>query len=157
MGCEVERKASSVKISVSRPLRAPRPIVTRPYPGFPTDAQPLLMAGCLRAEGTTVFTENIFENRYRHAVELCRLGADISVVGRVAVVTGVNELIGAPVSATDLRGGAALVAAALGANGDTTIYDAGHIARGYEEFDKMLMSLGADVSYESEQHLATVV
>lgn len=157
MGCEIERKASSVKISVSRPLRAPRPIVTRPYPGFPTDAQPLLMAACLRAEGTTVFTENIFENRYRHAVELCRLGADISVVGRVAVVTGVNELIGAPVSATDLRGGAALVAAALGANGDTTIYDAGHIARGYEEFDKMLMSLGADVSYESEQHLATVV
>lgn len=156
MGCEIERKTNSVKIIANNKLKAPRPIITRPYPGFPTDAQPLLMAACLRAEGTTAFTENIFENRYRHAVELCRLGADISVVGRVAMVTGVDDLIGAQVSATDLRGGAALVAAALGAKGVTTIYDTGHIARGYEEFDKMLKSLGADVIYECE-HLASVV
>lgn len=156
MGCEIERKANSVKISSSGALRAPKPIVTRPYPGFPTDAQPLLMAACLKAEGTTVFTENIFENRYRHAVELCRLGADISVVGRVAVVTGVRELIGAPVAATDLRGGAALVTAALGARGLTTVYDTGHIVRGYDELDKMLLSLGADISYEFDR-LACVV
>ena len=156
MGCEVERKANSVRLSSSGNLRAPRPIVTRPYPGFPTDAQPLLMAACLKAEGTTVFTENIFENRYRHAVELCRLGADISVVGRVAVVTGVRELIGAPVAATDLRGGAALVTAALGAKGLTTVYDTGHIVRGYDELDKMLLSLGADISYEYDR-LACVV
>ncbi|NLH01232.1 MAG: UDP-N-acetylglucosamine 1-carboxyvinyltransferase [Clostridiales bacterium] len=156
MGCEIERRKNSVKITVNRQLRAPRPITTRPYPGFPTDAQPLLMAACLKAEGTTVFTENIFENRYRHAAEFCRLGADINVVGRVAVVTGVSELTGAPVSATDLRGGAALIAAALGATGETTVYDTGHIARGYEDFDKMLMSLGADIKYENER-LASVV
>ena len=154
MGCGIERRKNTVKITVDRQLRAPRPIITRPYPGFPTDAQPLLMAACLRAEGTTAFTENIFENRYRHAAELCRLGADISVVGRVAMVTGVSELIGAPVNATDLRGGAALVAAALGAKGETLIYDTGHIARGYEEFDKMLMSLGADIIYDYENLVA---
>ncbi len=156
MGCEIERKTNSVKIISSGTLRAPKPIVTRPYPGFPTDAQPLLMAACLKAEGTTVFTENIFENRYRHAVELCRLGADISVVGRVAVVTGVRDLIGAPVAATDLRGGAALVTAALGARGLTTVYDTGHIVRGYDELDRMLLNLGADISYEDDR-LACVV
>ena len=149
MGCDIERKANSVRITVNNKLCSPKPIVTRPYPGFPTDAQPLLMAACLKAAGTSVFTENIFDNRYRHVQELCRLGANISIVGRVAVVTGVDELLGAQVSATDLRGGAALVAAAMGAKGDTTIYDTGHIARGYEEFDKMLMSLGADVRYEA--------
>ncbi|MEG1164760.1 MAG: UDP-N-acetylglucosamine 1-carboxyvinyltransferase [Oscillospiraceae bacterium] len=148
MGCEIERRSNSVKITADKALRAPRPIITRPYPGFPTDAQPLLMAACLRAEGTAVFTENIFENRYRHALELRRLGADISVVGRVAMVAGVNELTGAPVTATDLRGGAALVTAALGAVGETLVYDTGHIARGYEGLDKMLMQLGADISLE---------
>ncbi len=148
MGCDIERGSISVKITADRPLRAPKPIVTRPYPGFPTDAQPLLMAACLRAEGTTVFTENIFENRYRHALELRRLGADISVVGRVAMVTGVQKLQGAPVTAADLRGGAALVTAALGAQGETLVYDTGHISRGYEGLDKMLGSLGADISFE---------
>ena len=156
MGCDIERKSNSVKITSNGSLRAPKPIVTRPYPGFPTDAQPLLMAACLKAEGTTVFTENIFENRYRHAGELTRLGADISVVGRVAVVTGVKNLIGAPVTAADLRGGAALVAAALGARGITTVYDSGHIVRGYDEFERMLQNLGADVSYEFDR-LASVV
>jgi len=148
MGCDIERKSNSVRITANHTLHSPKPIVTRPYPGFPTDAQPLLMAACLKATGTSVFTENIFDNRYRHVSELCRMGADISVVGRVAVVTGVDELLGAQMSATDLRGGAALVVAALGAKGDTAIYDTGHIARGYEEFDKMLVSLGAEVIYE---------
>ncbi len=149
MGCDLQRKAHEVKISVKRPLRAPRPVSTGPYPAFPTDAQPLLMAACLRAEGTTAFTENIFENRFRHANELRRLGADISVVGRVAMVTGVEKLTAAPVSATDLRGGAAMVVAALGAQGETEIFDSGHIARGYEGFDTMLRALGADVYCEN--------
>ena len=113
------------------------------------DMGPLLMAACLKAEGTAVFTENIFENRYRHAVELRKLGADISVVGRVAMVTGVPKLRGAPVSATDLRGGAALVASALGAEGETLIYDEGHIERGYEKLDEHLRSIGADIHCES--------
>lgn len=148
MGCDIQEGTDFVQIKSERPLRAPKPIVTRPYPGFPTDAQPLLMAACLKAEGTAVFTENIFENRYRHAVELRKLGADISVVGRVAMVTGVTNLVGAPVTATDLRGGSSLVSAALAAKGLTTVFDIGHIARGYENFDKMLNNLGADISYE---------
>ncbi len=151
MGCEIERKSNAVTLRSNGRLNAPRPIVTRPYPGFPTDAQPLLMAASLKAEGTTVFTENIFENRYRHAVELRRLGADISVVGRVAVVTGVRTLTAAPVTATDLRGGAALIAAALGAQGETSVYDTGHIIRGYDRFEEMLCELGADVHFEPER------
>ena len=148
MGCRIDRGATELTISTDGVLRAPKPIATKPYPGFPTDAQPLLMAACLKAEGTAVFTENIFENRYRHAVELRKLGADISVVGRVAMVTGVSRLYGAPVTATDLRGGAALVAAALGAEGETTVYDEGHIDRGYEQLDELLRSVGADIHYE---------
>jgi UDP-N-acetylglucosamine 1-carboxyvinyltransferase len=151
MGCRIDRKSHSVTLEADGRLHAPRPIATRPYPGFPTDAQPLLMAAALKAEGTTAFTENIFESRYRHAVELNRLGADISVVGRVAVVTGVKALVGAPVKATDLRGGAALITAALGARGTTTVYDIGHVIRGYEAFEKMLNDLGADVHYEDER------
>lgn len=151
MGCSVERRSKSVKISCDRQLRATRPITTRPYPGFPTDAQPLLMAACLKAAGTSEFKENIFENRFRHVAEMRRFGADIAVSGRTAAVTGVRELEGAEVSATDLRGGASLVAAALGARGDTQIYDTGHILRGYEDFDKALRSLGADVSFESDE------
>lgn len=146
MGCRIQRKTREVTVEALGSLRAPRPISTGPYPAFPTDAQPLLMAACLKAEGTAAFTENIFENRFRHAMELRRLGADISVVGRVAMVTGVEKLSGAPVTATDLRGGAALVVAALAAQGETEIYDAGHIARGYEELDATLRSLGAEVA-----------
>lgn len=145
MGCHVKRGNRELTVSAQGRLRAPRPVSTGPYPAFPTDAQPLLMAACLRAEGTAAFTENIFENRFRHAMELRRLGADISVVGRVAMVTGVQELVAAPMTATDLRGGAALVVAALGARGETEIYDAGHIARGYEELDAVLAGLGGDV------------
>jgi UDP-N-acetylglucosamine 1-carboxyvinyltransferase len=148
MGCKIDRKSCQVSITADSPLRAPRPVSTGPYPGFPTDAQPLLMAACLRAEGTTAFTENIFENRFRHAMELKRMGADISVVGRVAMVTGIDRLAGAPVTATDLRGGAALVVAALGAEGETEIFDTGHISRGYEDLDLMLRSLGADIVLE---------
>jgi UDP-N-acetylglucosamine 1-carboxyvinyltransferase len=153
MGCTLERRSSSVKIVCDRPLRATRPITTRPYPGFPTDAQPLLMAACLKAAGTSEFTENIFENRFRHVAEMRRMGADIAVSGRTAAVTGVRELTGAEVTATDLRGGAALVAAALGAEGETLLSDSGHILRGYAELDKTLSSLGADVRFENDETL----
>lgn len=151
MGCTVERRSRSVKIVCDHTLRASKPITTRPYPGFPTDAQPLLMAACLKAAGTSEFTENIFENRFRHVAEMRRFGADIEITGRTAAVTGVRELHGAEVSATDLRGGAALVAAALGANGETVLTDTGHILRGYEELDKTLTALGADIGYEPEE------
>ena len=102
------------------------------------------MAASLRAEGTSVFVENIFESRFRHVPELRRLGADIRVEGRVAMVTGVNALSGAPLCATDLRGGAAMVLAGLSADGETSVSDSGHIARGYDDFAGCLRQLGAD-------------
>ena len=116
-----------------------------PYPGFPTDAQPPLMAACLKAKGTTVFTENIFTNRYRHAEEFRRLGAAVSIEGRVAYVTGVDRLTGAPLTSSDLRGGAAMIVAGLSAEGETEILDNGYINRGYDRFDACLSALGADV------------
>ena len=109
------------------------------------DAQPPLMAACLRAKGTTVFTENIFTNRYRHAEEFRRLGAAVSIEGRVAYVTGVERLTGAPLTASDLRGGAAMLVAGLCAEGATELLDDGYIDRGYDRFDACLSALGADV------------
>ena len=132
-------------------LTAPRPIATRPYPGFPTDAQPPLMAACLKARGTTVFTENIFSNRYRHALELRRLGADVTIEGRVACISGVERLQAAPLTAGDLRGGAAMVVAALSAEGTTELLDEDHISRGYDRLDLQLTSLGAELFCGSPQ------
>ena len=148
MGCRIKRNGKRIIIESDGSLTAGRPVITRPYPGFPTDAQPLLMAASLKADGTMVFVENIFENRYRHVVELQRLGADIRTEGKVAIVTGTDELRGAPVTATDLRGGAALIIAALAADGETTVFDKGHIDRGYENLDMLFCSLGADIVKE---------
>ena len=144
-GCDIITKSDTVSLHAPARLIAPRPIVTRPYPGFPTDAQPPLMAACLKARGTTVFTENIFQNRYRHAAELRRLGAEVSIEGRVAYITGVERLTAAPLTAGDLRGGAAMVVAALSAEGETEIFDEDHISRGYDRLDLQLNALGADV------------
>lgn len=127
-------------------LNAVKLIRTQPYPGFATDAQSPLMAALTLAEGTSIFVENIFESRYKHVFELCRMGADITVDGRMAVVRGVKELSGANVCAMDLRGGAALAVAALAANGRTSISDIYHIDRGYENFEQTLQSIGAKVS-----------
>ena len=147
-GCDIIHFNDIVEISSSGVLRAPGSVITAPYPGFPTDAQPILMAALLRAQGTTQFTETIFENRYRHVSELRRLGADISVDGTEAVLRGVKELRGETLTAPDLRGGAAMVVAGLTARGETRVVDAGHIARGYESFDDRLCALGADVWIE---------
>ena len=148
MGCRLIISGERIRIVASAPLRAPHAIVTRPYPGFPTDAAPLLMAASLKATGTTVFIENIFSSRYRHAGELQLLGADIGTHGSLAIVNGVETLRGARLRSTDLRGGAALVAAALGAEGETEIFDEGHISRGYEALDADLRMLGAEVHLE---------
>ena len=126
-------------------LASPGAIVTRPYPGFPTDAAPLLMAASLRCAGPAMFIENIFSGRYRHAEEMRALGAQIVLRGPLALVTGVETLRGASMKSPDLRGGAALVAAALGAEGESTVTDAGHILRGYESLEGALRSLGASV------------
>lgn len=144
-GCDIMSNSSSVRLRSGRNLKAPMPVITGPYPGFPTDAQPLMLAACLKARGTSVFVENVFQNRFRFTEELQRLGARIHTEGRVAVVTGVEALHGAPTVATDLRGGAALMIAALSAEGETDILDSGHVERGYESFDERLAALGADI------------
>ena len=113
--------------------------------GFPTDAQAPLMAALTRGKGCTVFVENIFESRYRHVDELSRMGADIRVEGRVAVVYGVPRLHGAQVRATDLRGGAALAVAALGAEGRSELTGVHHIDRGYQSLEGDLRRLGAEI------------
>ena len=150
-GCKVESGERDVVIKSSAALRAISPVKTAPYPGFPTDAQPALMAALLKSSGSTVFVENIFENRYRHARELARMGADVCVAGRVAVVRGVDSLHGADVACTDLRGGAALVLAALQAEGTTRISRLEHIDRGYESMEKELALLGARIERREEE------
>ncbi|MBE7007990.1 MAG: UDP-N-acetylglucosamine 1-carboxyvinyltransferase [Ruminococcaceae bacterium] len=149
-GCRVESEADAVALQSAGSLRAIPPVRTAPYPGFPTDAQPALMAALLRSAGSTVFIENIFENRYRHVGELARLGADIRVAGRVAVVSGVGALHGASVRCTDLRGGAALVLAGLQAEGTTRISELEHIDRGYESIERKLALLGAKIGRREE-------
>ena len=144
-GCDIICDKYTVRLRSDAKLRAVGDICTQPYPGFPTDAQPVLMAALLKAEGRTRITENIFENRYRQAEQLCRLGADINVEGRVAEINGVETLRGSRLEATDLRGGAAMIIAGLGAEGLTEIHDTGHIKRGYEDIDEVLSSLGADI------------
>ena len=144
-GCTVRSHTDWVQLRSDGCLRAIRPVRTAPYPGFPTDAQAVLMAALLKAKGTTVFIENIFENRYRHVDELTRLGAGIRTEGRVAVVCGVGKLHGARVQATDLRGGAALAVAALTAEGESRVSELQHIDRGYADLAGDLACLGADI------------
>ena len=147
MGCSLTVDKDKIAVLCDKPLKAVSSISTMPYPGFPTDAQAVLMAALLRGRGATAFEENIFENRYRHVDELTRMGADIRVMGRVAVVTGVETLHGAPVRCTDLRGGAALCVAALAAEGETCVSETAHISRGYEDIARDLSALGADIRW----------
>ena len=151
-GCHISAGPEGIACACRERLRAVRPVRTAPYPGFPTDAQAVLMAALLRARGATAFEENIFENRYRHVDELARMGADIRVMGRVAVVTGVETLHGAPVRCTDLRGGAALCVAALAAEGESCISETAHIALGYEDIARDLGALGADIRWGGENN-----
>ena len=144
-GCRIRSGSDSIHICREAPLRGVRPIRTAPYPGFPTDAQPPVMAALCRGTGTTVFVENMFESRYRHVDELSRMGADIRVEGKVAVVCGVERLHGAALQAADLRGGAALVVAALGAEGRSEITGLHYMDRGYYGLEDTLRGLGADI------------
>ena len=144
-GCHIYCQGDTIRLQSSGQLHSVGPIRTSPYPGFPTDAQAVLMASLLRSRGTTVFVENMFENRYRHVAELRRMGADVRTEGRVAVVCGVDRLHGALVHATDLRGGAALVVAGLQACGETRVGALEHIHRGYADLTGELAALGADI------------
>ena len=147
-GCRIIKGKDRVMLKAPQILKSPAAIKTMPYPGFPTDAQSLFLAMLTKSDGTTMITETIFESRYKAAGELLRMGAKISINGRVALVKGVNKLSGACVSAQDLRGGAALVIAALAADGKTVINSPEFIYRGYENLEENLQRLGADIVYE---------
>ena len=121
-----------------------------PHPGFPTDMQPQITALLSTVEGTSIVNEAVWDNRFRYIEELSRMGAKISVDGRLAVVEGVKKLTGAKVSATDLRAGAALIIAGPFANGKTTIENINHIERGYENIVEKLTNLGADIKHVSD-------
>ena len=147
-GCDIITNKASLRLRADgRPLPV-GPVITAPYPGFPTDAQPLLMAALLRARGRTLMHEMIFEQRFRQVPELNRLGAKIRVDGQTAEIVGVERLHGDTLQATDLRGGASMILAALGAEGESLVLDEGHVRRGYEDFDLALESLGADIVLE---------
>ena len=151
-GCKVESKLEYVELARDRdiPLKGVPTIRTAPYPGFPTDAQAPVMAALAACQGCTLFVETMFDSRYRHVPELIRMGADITTEGRVALIRGVKRLHGARVEASDLRGGGALAAAALGAEGVTVLSGLNHIDRGYEGLEEMLRSLGARVERREE-------
>ena len=150
-GCAVRQLGSAVNIMAPKNLRAVNHIRTMPYPGFPTDAQPLIMAMSALGKGTSIFVENIFESRYKHAEELKRMGANIKVEGKVAIVEGVDKLLGAPVISWDLRGGAALVIAGLAAHGQTIITNEEYIHRGYEDISGNFRTLGAKITEISDK------
>lgn len=145
VGCSVTVGKGSVKVKRFTPLSSIRTIRTMPYPGFPTDAQPQMMALTTKCRGTSVFIENIFDGRYRHVGGLVRMGADIRTEGNIALVNGVPELYGCEADATDLRGGAALVIAAAAAEGESRIGKLFHIDRGYEKIEDTLAALGVDI------------
>lgn len=143
-GCEVMESGDQVRVVCSRHLRHTH-IKTLPYPGFPTDMQPQITVVLGLSEGTSIVTESIFENRFKYVDELIRMGANIKVEGNTAIIDGVEKYTGAGIAAPDLRAGAALVLAALSAEGESIVDNIRYIQRGYEDFDIKLRSLGADI------------
>ena len=158
MGCEISEEDDNIRVTRNGPIHKIQ-VKTMYYPGFPTDMQPQLAAALCLAQGTSVVTEGVWENRFRYSDELRRMGAHIQVDGKVAVIEGVEKLTGAPVRASDLRAGAALVIAGLAAEGTTEIEEIGYIERGYEDIVEKLRKLGADiarVSFEDAPVMAKV-
>ena len=148
IGVNVEQFDDSVRVWVDGPL-VKASVKTTPHPGFPTDMQPQIATLLTLAEGTSIVTEGVWEQRFRYVDELRRMGADISVDGKVAVIEGTGKLMGAPVKACDLRAGAALIIAGLAASGVTEIEDIFHIERGYDCMEEKLRALGADIEKKS--------
>ena len=136
--------SDTVRIAAQRHLKPVR-VVTQPHPGFPTDLQAQMMALLCLADGNSIVTEKIFQDRFMHVPELQRMGADLSRSGSSVIVSGVRELIGAPVMASDLRASAGLVLAGLAARGATIVNRVYHLDRGYEKMERSLCSLGADI------------
>lgn len=144
MGVTIEEYDDSVRVYRTGELKKCT-VKTMPHPGFPTDMQPQIAALLAIANGTSIINENVWDNRFRYVDELKRMGAQITVNGRLAIIEGVKQLKGAPVKATDLRAGAAMVIAGLVANGTTQVEDVRHIQRGYEDIIEKLVGLGADI------------
>lgn len=149
-GCKITRKNNSIQISCKHRLKSVPKIETQPYPGFPTDLQNQILTLQTISKGTSVINENLFETRFKIFTELKRMGADIEINNRSAIVRGVNKLYGAHVVATDLRGGAGLVIAGLSAEGYTTVEDVYHIDRGYKNIENDLSKLGAEIKRKNE-------
>ena len=147
MGVKVTDQDDAIRVHVVGPRRAIN-IKTQVYPGFPTDLQQPMSALLTTAKGTSIVTETIFEQRFRHLDEIRRMGAHVRVMGRSAIIEGVPELYSAPMTATDLRAGAALIIASLMARGTSEIYEPGYIDRGYEHIEDKLRSLGAEIRRE---------
>lgn len=145
-GCKIHIKGDKIVLESDRRLTSVKTIETQPYPGFPTDLQAQMTALCCVCSGQSIITENLFETRFKYVPELRKMGADITVIDRNAFVRGVDKFKGATVLAYDLRGGAALVLAALAAEGRSEILDISHIDRGYGSFEYKLRSLGADIT-----------
>ena len=145
--CNIKIEKNSIEIFAPKRVKAVD-IKTMPYPGFPTDMQSIFVALLTTAKGTSIVTENIFENRYKYVQELNRMGAKIRVEGRSAIIKGCKKIQGANIIATDLRGGASMVVEALAAKGTTQIDNIEYILRGYEDMDKKLKSLGAKIEIE---------
>lgn len=144
IGCEVEEADDCIRVVASKPLMHTQ-VKTLPYPGFPTDMQPQITVALALSKGTSIVTESIFENRFKYVDELTRMGANIRVEGNTAIIDGVSKYTGASICAPDLRAGAALVIAALAAEGYTTVEDIRYIERGYEDFHIKLQGLGAQI------------
>ncbi|PKM49807.1 MAG: UDP-N-acetylglucosamine 1-carboxyvinyltransferase [Firmicutes bacterium HGW-Firmicutes-7] len=147
MGCFIKSNDNSLFIRSDGDLNAINLIRTSPHPGFPTDMQAQIMACLSIAKGTSIISETIFESRFKHVPELSKMGADIIIEGRLAIIKGVDKLHGSEVFAEDLRGGAALIIAGLAAEGKTVVHNSNHIIRGYEDFDDKLKQLGANINY----------
>lgn len=156
MGAQVTEYDEAVHVKSSGRLSRCN-IKTMPHPGFPTDMQPQFAALLSISNGTSIISENVWDNRFRYVSELCRMGAQISVDGRLAIIEGVEELIAAPVKATDLRAGAAMIIAGLCASGTTEIENIVHIERGYEDIVNKFRGLGADIKKERTQTTTHIV
>ena len=153
MGARVIEYDDSVRVMADGALR-PTQVKTLPYPGFPTDMQAQIATVLCLAEGTSVVTESIFENRFRYVNELARMGAKVRVEGNSAIITGVRQFTGATLTASDLRAGAALVIAALAAEGVSVVDDIRYVKRGYEDFDEKVRRLGGQMEVvDSERSL----
>ncbi len=151
IGCQVQESDDAVRVVATRRLDHTH-VKTLPYPGFPTDMQPQIAVTLGLCKGTSIVTESIFENRFKYVDELTRMGASIKVEGNTAIIDGVNKYTGAALSAPDLRAGAALVIAALAAEGFSTVEEIQYIERGYEDFPLKLQSLGAQIERVNSEH-----